>query len=184
MKPAKPESGNSAQPAPAGLVNETIKASSMRVIAPTGEVLGVLARRDALEKARAFGLDLVCVSPNTDPVVCKIMDFGKHLYKLKKKAKKAKANQVVIEIKELKIRPNTDTHDLMTKVRQAKKFLEDGNKVKFTVFFRGREIMFAEKALENLNVIVKELGGEDQLAIELDSVVKNKKMTMLVAQKN
>ena len=72
----------------------------------------------------------------------------------------------------------------MTKIRQAKKFLEDGNKVKFTVFFRGREIMFAEKALENLNVIVKELGGEDQLAIELDSVVKNKKMTMLVAQKN
>ena len=184
MKPAKPESGNSAQPAPAGLVNETIKASSMRVIAPTGEVLGVLARRDALEKAREFGLDLVCVSPNTDPVVCKIMDFGKHLYKLKKKAKKAKANQVVIEIKELKIRPNTDTHDLMTKIRQAKKFLEDGNKVKFTVFFRGREIMFAEKALENLNVIVKELGGEEQLAIELDSVVKNKKMTMLVAQKN
>ena len=184
MKPAKPESGNSAQPAPAGLVNETIKASSMRVIAPTGEVLGVLARRDALEKAREFGLDLVCVSPNTDPVVCKIMDFGKHLYKLKKKAKKAKANQVVIEIKELKIRPNTDTHDLMTKIRQAKKFLEDGNKVKFNVFFRGREIMFAEKALENLNVIVKELGGEDQLAIELDSVVKNKKMTMLVAQKN
>ena len=184
MKPAKPESGNSAQPAPAGLVNETIKASSMRVIAPTGEVLGVLAKRDALEKAREFGLDLVCVSPNTDPVVCKIMDFGKHLYKLKKKAKKAKANQVVIEIKELKIRPNTDTHDLMTKIRQAKKFLEDGNKVKFTVFFRGREIMFAEKALENLNVIVKELGGEDQLAIELDSVVKNKKMTMLVAQKN
>ena len=184
MKPAKPETGNSAQPAPAGLVNETIKASSMRVIAPTGEVLGVLARRDALEKAREFGLDLVCVSPNTDPVVCKIMDFGKHLYKLKKKAKKAKANQVVVEIKELKIRPNTDTHDLMTKVRQAKKFLEDGNKVKFTVFFRGREIMFAEKALENLNVIVKELGGEDQLAIELDSVVKNKKMTMLVAQKN
>ncbi|MBP5407446.1 translation initiation factor IF-3 [bacterium] len=184
MKPAKPETGNSAQPAPAGLVNETIKASSMRVIAPTGEVLGVLAKRDALEKAREFGLDLVCVSPNTDPVVCKIMDFGKHLYKLKKKAKKAKANQVVIEIKELKIRPNTDTHDLMTKVRQAKKFLEDGNKVKFTVFFRGREIMFAEKALENLNIIVKELGGEDQLAIELDSVVKNKKMTMLVAQKN
>ena len=183
MKPAKPESGNSAQPAP-GLVNETIKSPTMRVVDPTGEVLGVLTKREALEKAREFGLDLVCVSPNTDPVVCKIMDFGKHLYKLKKKAKKAKANQVVVEIKELKIRPNTDTHDLMTKVRQAKKFLEDGNKVKFTVFFRGREIMFAEKALENLNIIVKELGGEDELAIELDSVVKNKKMTMLVAQKN
>jgi translation initiation factor IF-3 len=182
IKPTKPEPA-AAQPG-AGVINETIKASSMRVISPTGEVLGVLSKRDALEKAREFGLDLVCVSPNTDPVVCKIMDFGKHLYKLKKKAKKAKANQVTIEIKELKIRPNTDTHDLMTKINHAKKFLEDGNKVKFTVFFRGREIMFAEKALENLNIIVKELGGEDELNIELDSVVKNKKMTMVVSQKN
>ena len=130
IKPTKPEPA-AAQPG-AGVINETIKASSMRVISPTGEVLGVLSKRDALEKAREFGLDLVCVSPNTDPVVCKIMDFGKHLYKLKKKAKKAKANQVTIEIKELKIRPNTDTHDLMTKINHAKKFLEDGNKVKFT----------------------------------------------------
>lgn len=183
MKNSKAESNGTA-PQDVGLVNETIKANAMRVITPTGEVLGVLAKRAALEKAREFGLDLVCVSPNTDPVVCKIMDYGKHLYKMKKKAKKAKANQVVVEIKELKIRPNTDTHDLMTKVRQAKKFLDDGNKVKFTVFFRGREIMFAEKALENLNVIVKELGGEDNLQIELDSIVKNKRMTMMVSQKN
>jgi len=182
MKNTKAES--TAIPQGAGLVNETIKSPTMRVINPAGEVLGVLTKRDALEKAREFGLDLVCVSPNTDPVVCKIMDYGKHLYKLKKKAKKAKANQVVVEIKELKIRPNTDTHDLMTKVRQAKKFLDDGNKVKFTVFFRGREIMFAEKALENLNLMVKELGGEDALQIELDSVVKNKRMTMMVSQKN
>jgi len=72
----------------------------------------------------------------------------------------------------------------MTKINHAKKFLEDGNKVKFTVFFRGREIMFAEKALENLNIIVKELGGEEELNIELDNVVKNKKMTMVVSQKN
>ena len=182
IKPTKPEPA-AAQPG-AGIINETIKASSMRVISPTGEVLGVLSKRDALEKARECGLDLVCVSPNTDPVVCKIMDFGKHLYKLKKKAKKAKANQVTIEVKELKIRPNTDMHDLMTKINHAKKFLEDGNKVKFTVFFRGREIMFAEKALENLNIIVKELGGEEELNIELDNVVKNKKMTMVVSQKN
>ncbi|HSW59157.1 MAG TPA: translation initiation factor IF-3 [bacterium] len=184
MKNSKAESNGAAASQGAGLVNETIKSGTMRVIAPTGEVLGVLAKRDALEKAREFGLDLVCVSPNTDPVVCKIMDYGKHLYKMKKKAKKAKANQVVVEIKELKIRPNTDTHDLMTKVRQAKKFLEEGNKVKFTVFFRGREIMFAEKALENLNLIVKELGGEESLQIELDSIVKNKRMTMMVSQKN
>ncbi len=167
-----------------GLVNETINAKTMRVISPDGEVLGVLAKKDALDRARDFGLDLVCVSPNTDPIVCKIMDFGKHLYKMKKKAKKAKQNQAVVEVKELKIRPNTDTHDLMTKIRHAKKFIEDGNKVKFTVFFRGREIMFAEKALENLNLIVAELGGEDAVNIELDSVVKNKRMTMMVSPKN
>jgi len=167
-----------------GLINETIKAQTMRVISPSGEVLGVLTKRDALDRARDFGLDLVCVSPNTEPIVCKIMDFGKHLYKMKKKAKKAKQNQVVVEIKELKLRPNTDTHDLMTKIRHAKKFLEDGNKVKFTVFFRGREIMFAEKALENLNLVISELGGEDAVIIELDSIVRNKRMTMMISPKN
>jgi len=167
-----------------GILNETIKQLKMRVITPSGEMLGVLTKGDALDRARGFGLDLVCVSPNTDPVVCKIMDYGKHLYKMKKKAKKAKANQVTIEIKELKIRPNTDTHDLNTKIRHAKKFLEEGNKVKFTVFFRGREIIFAEKALENLNLIINELGGEDNLNIEMDTVVKNKRMFMMLTPKN
>ena len=167
-----------------GILNETIPSLKMRVISPSGEMLGVLAKSDALDRARDFGLDLVCVSPNTDPVVCKIMDYGKHLYKMKKKAKKAKANQVTIEIKELKIRPNTDTHDLNTKIRHAKKFLEDGNKVKFTVFFRGREIIFAEKALENLNFIINELGGEENLNIEMDTVVKNKRMFMMLSPKN
>jgi translation initiation factor IF-3 len=174
----------SAEQQGAGLVNESIKASTMRVITPSGEVIGVLTKRDALDRARDFGLDLVCVSPNTEPIVCKIMDFGKHLYKMKKKAKKAKQNQAVVEIKEPKLRPNTDTHDLMTKIRHAKKFLEEGNKVKFTVFFRGREIMFAEKALENLNLIISELGGEDAVIVELDSIVKNKRMTMMVSPKN
>lgn len=167
-----------------GILNGTIPALKMRVITPSGEMLGVLTKSDALSRARDFGLDLVCVSPNTDPVVCKIMDYGKHLYKMKKKAKKAKANQVTIEIKELKIRPNTDTHDLNTKIRHAKKFLEDGNKVKFTVFFRGREIIFAEKALENLNFIINELGGEENLNIEMDTVVKNKRMFMMLSPKN
>jgi len=180
MKPVKPESGNSAQPA-AGLVNETIKAPSMRVVAPTGEVLGVLTRREALEKAREFGLDLVCVSPNTDPVVCKIMDFGKHLYKLKKKAKKAKANQVVIEIKELKIRPNTDTHDLMTKVRQAKKFLEDGNKVKVRLRFRGRErsnTAAGEKTMELFRVAT-----EEYAVVEKAPLLEGRFLTMILGPK-
>ena len=167
-----------------GILNESIKQLKMRVVTPSGDMLGVLVKSDALKRARDFGLDLVCVSPNTDPIVCKIMDYGKHLYKMKKKAKKAKANQATIEIKELKIRPNTDTHDLNTKIRHAKKFLEDGNKVKFTVFFRGREIIFAEKALGNLNFIINELGGDENLNIEMDTVVKNRRMFMILSPKN
>lgn len=166
------------------LVNEFIPAKEMRVISPTGEMLGVLTKRDAIERAIGFELDLVCVSPNTVPVVCKIMDYGKHLYRMKKKAKESKKKQAVVELKELKIRPNTDTHDLMTKIRHAKEFLADGNKVKFTVFFRGREIMFIDKALENLNIIIKELGGEEVMTIERDNIVKNKRMTMVLTPKN
>ncbi len=166
------------------MVNEFIPANEMRVISPHGEVLGILSKKEALIKAEEFGLDLVCVALTSTPVVCKIMDYGKHLYKLKKKAKESRKNQTVIEIKELKIRPNTDIHDLMTKVKQAKKFLADENKVKFTVFFRGREAMFLENALENLNIVISELGGEDELIIELDKEVKNKKMTMVLSPKN
>lgn len=165
-------------------VNRAIKAVKMRVIAPNGDQLGVISKSEALRIAEEYELDLVCVSPNTDPVVCKIMDYGKHLYKLKKKAKDSKKKQAVIEIKELKIRPNTDEHDLMTKVRQAAKFLEVGNNVKFTVFFRGREVMFVDKALENLDKIVEELGGKDNLNIDLDRTVKNKKMSMMLTPKN
>ncbi len=174
---AKEKAGASTQ------VNEEIVANEMRVVSPEGEMLGIISKEEALEKASSYGLDLVCVSPDSKPVVCKIMDYGKHLYKMKKKAKKSKKNQTVVELKELKLRPNTDTHDLLTKIKHAKKFLEDGNKVKFTVFFRGREIMFAEKALDNLNFIINELGGEENITVDLDNAVKNRRMTMLVTQK-
>jgi len=165
------------------ILNEAIKARTMRVIDPEGTQLGVLTKFDALEKARFHNLDLVCVSPNTDPVVCKIMDYGKHLYKMKKKAKESKKKQSVIEIKELKIRPNTDIHDIMTKVNRAKKFLSDGNNVKFTVFFRGREVMFVEKAIESLERIVEELGGEDAINFDMEKMVKNRRLSMMVTPK-
>ena len=166
------------------LVNESIRFTEMRVVDPEGVMLGVISKAEALAKAKEWGLDLVCVSPNTSPVVCKIMDYGKHLYKMKKKAKRAKKNQVTVEIKELKIRPNTDTHDIETKIRQAKKFLAEGNKVKFTVFFRGREVMFADKVAEDLKKIAEALGGSDALQIEMDGVVKQRRMIMMLTPKN
>ncbi len=165
------------------LVNEGIPFPEMRVVSPDGQMLGVLPKRVALEKAASYGLDLVCVSPNTTPVVCKIMDYGKHLYMMKKKAKEVKKKQTVIEIKELKIRPNTDTHDLLVKVRQAKEFLADGCKVKLTVFFRGRETMFVENALANINFIITELGGEEKLTVERDPAIRNRRMTVMLSSK-
>lgn len=165
------------------LVNEGIPFREMRVIAPDGQMLGIMAKRDAIEKAASYGLDLVCVSPNTVPPVCRIMDYGKHLYMMKKKAKEVKKKQTVIEIKELKIRPNTDTHDLMVRVRQAKEFLADGCKVKLTVFFRGRETMFVDNALANINFIINELGGEEKLTIERDPAIRNRRMTIMLSSK-
>jgi len=165
------------------LVNAGIPFHEMRVIAPDGQMLGIMAKRDAIERAASYGLDLVCVSPNTVPPVCRIMDYGKHLYMMKKKAKEVKKKQTVIEIKELKIRPNTDTHDLMVRVRQAKEFLADGCKVKLTVFFRGRETMFVDNALANINFIINELGGEEKLTIERDPAIRNRRMTIMLSSK-
>jgi len=165
------------------LVNEGIPFNEMRVIAPDGQMLGILAKRDALERASFYGLDLVCVSPNTVPPVCKIMDYGKHLYMMKKKAKEVKKKQTIIEVKELKIRPSTDTHDLSVKARQAKEFLAEGYKVKLTVFFRGRETMFVDNALANINFIINELGGEEKLTVEKDTIIKNRRMTIMLSSK-
>ena len=176
--------GSGPSSSPDNIVNESIPARQMRVISENGDVLGVLTKSEALMRARESGLDLVCVAPSANPVVCKIMDYGKHLYRMKKKAKESKKKQATIEVKELKIRPNTDIHDLMTKVRHAKKFLAEGNKVKIMVWFRGREIMFLDKAFENLNKIIEELGGEDAVIVELDKQVKNRRMTMVLTPKN
>jgi len=165
------------------LVNEGIPFREMRVIAPDGQMLGVLAKRDALDKASFYGLDLVCVSPNAVPAVCRIMDYGKHLYMMKKKAKEVRKKQTVIEIKELKIRPNTDTHDLLVKVRQGKEFLAEGCKIKLTVFFRGREAMFVDNALANINFIISELGGEEKLTVERDTIIRNRRMTIMLTSK-
>jgi translation initiation factor IF-3 len=124
--------------------NRRIRARELRVIGPEGEQLGVLPLEAALAKALELGLDLVEVSPMAKPPVCKIMDYGKHKYQEKKRANEAKKKQTVVKLKEIKFRPKTEEHDYLFKTRQVREFLEEGNKARITVMFRGREITHRE----------------------------------------
>ena len=121
-------------------LNEDIRDKEIRVIGPDGAQLGIMSSRDALAKAFDQGLDLVKIAPNATPPVCKIMDYGKFRFEQTKKEKEAKKNQHVTEIKEIRMSPGIDTNDFNTKVRAAQKFLKEGNRVKVTVRFRGREM--------------------------------------------
>jgi translation initiation factor IF-3 len=121
-------------------VNERIRIREVRLIDDAGEQVGIIATRDALEMARERGLDLVEVAPNAIPPVCRLMDYGKFRYEQSRKERESRRNQHVIELKEVRIRPKIDDHDLETKGRQAAKFLDAGDKVKLTVLFRGREM--------------------------------------------
>lgn len=122
------------------LVNQGIKFKEVLVIGPEGEQLGVMLRREALDLAREHELDLLCVAPNGNPPVCKILDYGKHRFESQKKAKEAKRNQHQTEVKPLRLSPVIDTHDFETKLKQARKWLEGNMKVKLDMRFRGRLI--------------------------------------------
>ena len=162
-------------------VNHRIRVPEVRVIDADGSMLGVLQTHEALRKAQDQGLDLVEVNPKSDPPVCKILDFGKYKYEEKKKAGEAKRKQTVVEIKEVKLRPKTDDHDLAFKVRAARRFLEAGHKVKFTVRFRGREITHPEKAQEQLNYVIQQT--EDLSNVETRAMMEARTMTVLIAPK-
>jgi translation initiation factor IF-3 len=162
-------------------VNHRIRVPEVRVIAADGSMLGVLGTQEAMRMAQEQGLDLVEVNPKADPPVCKILDFGKYKYEEKKKAGEAKRKQTVVEIKEIKLRPKTDDHDLAFKVKAARRFLEAGHKVKFTVRFRGREITHPEKAREQLDFVVQET--EDIANLEARAAMEARTMTALVAPK-
>jgi translation initiation factor IF-3 len=144
-------------------------------------MLGVLPTHEALRSALEQGLDLVEVNPKADPPVCKILDFGKYKYEEKKKQAQARRNQSVVEIKEIKLRPKTDDHDIAFKVKAARRFLDAGHKVKFTVRFRGREITHPEKAHEQLDVILKAL--DDVANIETRPMMEARAMSLVVAPK-
>ena len=131
-------------------INDMIRAASIRLIGPAGEQVGVVSVREGIAMAEDSGLDLVEISPNAEPPVCKVMDYGKYKYELQKKANEARKKQKVIEIKEIKIRPMIEEHDYQVKLRAARRFLEEGNKVKMTLRFRGREMSHQNLGMEVL----------------------------------
>ncbi|MDA7426951.1 translation initiation factor IF-3 [Primorskyibacter aestuariivivens] len=142
-------------------VNDKIRSPEIRLIGAEGENVGVVTPRRALEMAQDAGLDLVEISPNANPPVCKIMDFGKFKYEQQKRESEARKKQKIIEVKEVKFRPNTDTHDYEVKMRNVFKFLENGDKVKVTLRFRGREMAhqnLGRELLERVAEDVKEIG--------------------------
>lgn len=140
-------------------INHYIRVPQVRVIADDDTNKGIMATRDALKMAQDLSLDLVEINPRAIPPVCKIMDYGKYKYEEKKKAQAAKKNQRNQELKELTFRPNTDENDLKHKLEQAKGFLADGDKVKFTIRFRGREISHADIGKDKLTWILEQLQG-------------------------
>jgi translation initiation factor IF-3 len=142
---------------PAARINDRIRVPEVRVIAEDGEQLGIMNTRDAVRVARDQGLDLVEVAPNAQPPVCRIIDYGKFQYEAKKKANEAKKKQVIITVKEVKFRPGTDDHDYNFKMKHAREWLEDGDKVKATIFFRGREITHRELGAELLTRLERDL---------------------------
>ncbi|QDC10142.1 translation initiation factor IF-3 [Oceanicola sp. D3] len=147
-------------------VNERITASEIRLIGHEGQNVGVVSPQRAMELAEQVGLDLVEISPNATPPVCKIMDFGKFKYETQKKEAEARKNQKVIEVKEVKFRPNTDTHDYDVKMRNVFKFLGNGDKVKVTLRFRGREMAHQDvgrSLLQRVAEDVKDIGKVESM---------------------
>lgn len=135
-------------------VNDEITAFEVRLVSETGEALGVVSLQEAKERASEADLDLVEISPKSEPPVCKIMNYGKFRYEQQKKKNEAKKKQKVVELKEIQIRPGIDQHDFDVKMRAAEKFLKNGDKVKFTMRFRGREINHQSLGLEVLNRVI------------------------------
>ncbi|MCU0911665.1 MAG: translation initiation factor IF-3 [Rhodobacteraceae bacterium] len=162
-------------------VNGRIRAPEIRLIGAEGENLGVLDPRRALELAEEAGLDLVEISPNATPPVCKIMDFGKYKYETQKREAEARKKQKIIEIKEIKFRPGTDKHDYDVKMRSVLKFLEEGDKVKVTLRFRGREMAHQELGLDLLNRVAADV--QEIAKVENMPKLEGRQMVMMIAPK-
>jgi len=158
--------------------NERIRAPQVQVISSDGKNLGTLATQEAINIAKQEGLDLIEISPNANPPVCKIIDIGKYRYDLQKKANKAKKKQKIVNLKEIKLRPVTEIHDYTFKIKNAHKFLEKGDKVKFTVKFKGREMQhthLGKKLMERIITDTANLGK-----VEVDPKLEGRQIVMII----
>ena len=162
-------------------VNEQIEAEKVRVVNADGEMVGVISKEEGIEVAFEAGLDLVEVSPNADPPVCKVLDYGKYKYEAQKKANEARKKQKVIDVKEIKMRPGIDEHDYQVKMRSVRRFLDEGDKVKMTIRFRGREMAHQELGMKVLDRVREDV---DELAkVEQFPKSEGRLMTMVIAPK-
>ncbi len=162
-------------------INEQIKANKVQVIDEQGEKRGVMGIHDALDLAYEKKLDLVLVAPNAEIPVCKIMNYGKYKFEQSKKEKEAKKKQKIFEIKEIRITPNIEQHDFEFKLKNAQKFIEDGNKVKITVRFRGREMNYLKLGEQVLNKFIEELA--EISTVEKKPLLEGKNMFVILAKK-
>ncbi|MDJ0815528.1 MAG: translation initiation factor IF-3 [Desulfobacterales bacterium] len=162
-------------------MNQNIRAREIRVIDPDGNQIGIISTRQALETAAEFGLDLVEVSPNANPPVCKIMDYGRYRYEQTKKKQEAKKKQSSFQVKEIKVRPKTGEHDLQTKIGHIKKFIGRKDKVKVTVIFRGREITLSNLGMGLLEKIAEET--EETAMVEQAPKFEGRSLVMILAPK-
>ncbi len=163
-------------------VNEGIKFKEVRVISNDGSQLGIISVDKALEAAYAADLDLVCISPNAQPPVCKIMDYGKYRFEQAKREKEAKKNQKVMEVKEVRLGLSIDVHDFETKGRHAIRFLQDGNKVKVSIRFRGRELGHPEIGLDTMTRFAEYC--QDYSTVEKAAKMEGRNMLMFLAPKS
>ncbi len=160
-------------------VNDRIKSQSVRVISEKGDMIGVYKIEDAVKLAFEQGLDLVEVSPNATPPVCKIIDYGKYKYQVQKKQAEAKKKQKTFEVKEVKLRPGIEDHDYTVKLKSIQRFLNDGDKVKITLRFKGREMAYHQRGME----VLKKLESQIETVAKIEQVptLEGKQMIMVVA---
>ena len=159
--------------------NDQIRAREVRLIGAESEQLGIVDRNEALQMTRDAGLDLVEVAAAADPPVCRIMDYGRFKYEAQKKKQEAKKRQTVIQIKEIKLRPKTDEHDYQTKVNHIRRFIEDGDRCKVTIFFRGREIVHKDRGQTMLDRVVEDT--KDIAKMEQEARAEGRTLFMMLA---
>ena len=163
-------------------INEEIKDKELRVVSAEGEQLGIMSAADALRIAEEKNLDLVKIAPMAKPPVCKVMDYGKYRFEQSKREKEARKNQRIVEIKEIRLSANIDTHDFNTKVGHAKRFLADGNKVKVSIRFRGREMAHTNLGLETMDNFARAVAEE--ASVEKPAKLEGRQMLMFLAPKS